>query len=134
LYVLLLVAGFGLTFALLQREPQTDVDHLAQQVLDSPEPLAFYRYGGASLGLYGRRGYSLSLYVGDTSRFSCRFLVLTRFDGQLHGELMRTQGREGVSMLDGARLEAYLRRCQLDLSAIDRAHTAWVNQGARGAR
>lgn len=128
-YGALLVLGLLGTSAALARDPQTEVDTLAELVIERPVGRVFYRYRGASLGLYGDHGYSLTVFVGRTERFApAKFLIVSRLDGRLQAELLNHHGVAGVARISGARLDAYLKRCRLDLSGIERAHAAWQAQ------
>lgn len=119
---LLLAASCGLAAA--QRDPQDDVDDLALVVRDSA-PKGFYRAGGANVGVFPGQGWTLTVYVGDTRRYGPgSFLVLTKLEGRLAGELLTMPTSAGALTavsLDGASLDLYLRRSGLDLSGLDAA-------------
>lgn len=135
LYLLVILIGGPAAYYFSLRNPQVEINRLAAKV-ESLEPRqVFYRYKGASVGLYPSRGYSLTVYVGDTGRFApAQFLILSRIDGKAQGELMNTEGAAGVSLLTGGRLEAYLKRCELDVTPIERAYEAWRQQGKPGRK
>jgi hypothetical protein len=121
--------GASCTLAALERDPQDDVNGLAAAV-DGGGTRGLFRHERAALGVFPRRGWTLTLYVGDTRRFAPgTFLVLTRVDGHLTGELIldHVDGRAGtleqVALTSGA-LDTYLARAALDLRGLDRAVSA----------
>jgi hypothetical protein len=98
----------------------------------------FLREGGASIGVFPGRGWTLTVFVGDTARYEpASFLVIKRLDGALVGELLAPPPGEGEAThfrqldLNGAALAAYLGRAQLDLAALDDVFAArWNPPGA----
>lgn len=127
IYPLLILAG-SCSLAAAQRDPQDDVDDLVVTMRESERRL-FYRAGGANVGLFPGRGWTLTVYVGDTRRYGPgTFLVLTRLDGRLAGELLTDpRGESGVmgqAALSGTTLDVYLRRAGLDVSGLDAAVVA----------
>lgn len=124
----LLILAASCSLAAAQRDPQDDVDDLVATMRDTERQL-FYRAGGANVGLFPGRGWTLTVYVGDTRRYGPgTFLVLTRLDGRLAGELLTdSRGGSGVmeqAALSGTTLDVYLRRAGLDLAGLDAAFVA----------
>lgn len=124
--VLVLAASCSLAAA--QRDPQDDLDDLVVDLRRTERP-GFRRAGGANIGLFPGRGWTLTMYVGDTRRYGPgAFLVLTKLDGRLTGELLGEPGDDPGALsqvaLSGAALEVYLRRSGLDLSGLDAAFLA----------
>ncbi len=124
-----LLMGASCTLAALERDPQDDVNGLTA-VVDAGGSRGFFRHERAALGVFPRRGWTLTLYVGDTRRFAPgTFLVLTRVDGHLTGELILdgvdgTPGPLEQIALTGGGLDTYLARAALDLRGLDRAVSA----------
>jgi hypothetical protein len=122
----LLILAASCTLAATQRDPQDDVDDLATVVRDSAQ--LFHRCDGANIGLFPGRGWTLTVYVGDTRRYGPgSFLVLTKVDGRLGGELMSMPAASGpmtTVALTGTTLDVYLRRAGLDLTGLDAAFVA----------
>jgi hypothetical protein len=134
LYPLLILAG-SCSLAAVHRDPQDDVDDLVLTIRDAERRL-FYRAGAANVGLFPGRGWTLTVYVGDTRRYGPgTFLVLTRLDGRLAGELLSEpygeSGAMGRAALSGTSLDVYLRRAGLDLSGLDAAVVARFKDGPR---
>lgn len=116
--------GASCTLAALERDPQDDLDGLVAVVERGAERGLFFRHERAALGVFPRRGWTLTLYVGDTRRFAPgTYLVLTRIDGRLSGELILEEvGEPGPldqETLSPDRLDAYLARSALDLRGLD---------------
>lgn len=127
-FPLLLVAA-SCALAALERDPQDDVDGLVALAARDTRGRSFYHHEKAALGVLGDRGWTLTLYVGDTRRFApAVYLVLTRVDGHLRGELIldevRPTGRIDQVELGPQALEAYLARATLDLRGLDQVVAA----------
>ena len=124
-----LLMGASCTLAALERDPQDDVDGLVA-VVDDGGAGGFFRHERAALGVFPGRGWTLTLYVGDTRRFAPgTYVVLTRVDGHLRGELILdavdgTSGPLEQTALTGVGLDTYLTRAGLDLRDLDRAVSA----------
>lgn len=124
-----LLMGASCTLAALERDPQDDLDGLVSVVSASSSKRSFYRHERAAIGVFPGRGWTLTLYVGDTRRFAPgTYLVLTRIDGQLSGELILEEVRdfgplEQMALPPGT-LEPYLARAALDLRGLDQAAAA----------
>lgn len=125
LYPLLLM-GASCTLAALERDPQDDLDRVVALVDDGGGQGSFFRHERAVVGVFPRRGWTLTLYVGDTRRYAPgTYVVLSRIDGRLTGELILDEVREFGPLeqvtLDAAGLDAYLARSALDLRGLDGA-------------
>jgi hypothetical protein len=126
LYGALLLALGGVA-AYFHHSPQRDLDGLVATITAVDGERRFFRHEAAVIGFHAHRGWTLTLYVGDTSRFApADFLVLRRLDGVLDGELLTNGDAAQQSMravrLEGASLDAYLATCGLDLSGLDALH------------
>lgn len=127
----LLVLAASCSLAAAQRDPQDDLDDLVIAVRASER--GFYREGGANIGVFTGRGWTLTMYVGDTRRYGPgTFLVLTKLDGQLGGELLTMPAADSGAILGqalaGPDLDLYLRRTGLDLTGLEAALQARVDR------
>lgn len=130
LYPLLLVLG-ACWVGSLRRDPQDDLDALVARLHTCDRDARFQPLSGGAVGVLGARGWTLTLYVGDTSRYApATFLYLTRIDSVLQGELLADGPADGGGFrqqdLQGAALAEYLARADLDLTALDHVvSTRW---------
>lgn len=127
LYPLILLTASG-TLAALERDPQHEVDGVAEVALQADDGL-FFRHEAAALGMLPGHGWTLTVYVKDTRRFApASFLVVTRLGERLRGELILDEVGPGGELcsepLEGAGLDRYLNRSLLDLRSIERTFQA----------
>jgi hypothetical protein len=121
----LLLAGGAAVLASLRRDPQRDLDHLTARVRDDATGARFFRADSAAVGLLPGHGWTATLWVGDQRGLApADFLVLTRMDGALTGELLLDGpggGHMGSIVLRGPELAAYLDRGGLAVGGLDAA-------------
>ncbi|MCO5166060.1 MAG: hypothetical protein M9894_06795 [Planctomycetes bacterium] len=127
LYPIVLLAASG-SLAALERDPQHEVDAVAQVAARAEEGL-FFHHEAAALGMLPGHGWTLTVYVGDLRRFApAKFLVVSKVDGRLRGEMILDGVTPGGALrtaaLEGTALDRYLNHAMLDLREVDRAFKA----------
>lgn len=121
-YAALLVAGVTGAQS-LRSTPAGDFAGVLDLAQSGQTDRTVYRYRGAYLALYPASGYALTLHTqGFSGYHGARFLVISRIDGLLLGELFTpadTAEESGHEVLRGAELTAFLDANGLSAAPLD---------------
>ncbi len=119
----------------LERTVIDDMETVLAAARDSNGAAFTFHKRYASLVIFPRRGYSLTLDVADLKQVQPAFyFTITRLDGRVRGDLMFAEGEEGARVLEGADLEAFMKRAELSLTATDEVYARYYLNAAPTAK